>query len=229
MENRNHHHRRSAGVACLGLGPGGGRSMGRRITMYIVALLAVCAAVLAASVVSEEQIQWAASGAPERLTAVSDIQKEPQEREDTENKLLDVEMDADLQRDIYTLCGADTELFCAVLAIATAESGLDPDMVGDGGDSVGLMQINIPAQQERMQALGVTDLFDPGQNVAVAVDYLQWIMARMGTGCADQSTYMAYNMGLTGAQKALESGTVETAYSRAVFTYYAEYLQEVGQ
>jgi len=55
-------------------------------------------------------------------------------------------------------------------AVAFKESSFRPRVTN--GTCIGLMQINEPFHRERMERLGVTDLFDPEQNMRVAADYI---------------------------------------------------------
>ena len=144
-------------------------------------------------------------------------------------KLLEsVPLDAETQAAIYDVCGQDPELFAAVMAIAHQESHFDPATVGDGGNSIGMMQINRRWQSERVEALGVTDLSDPVQNAAVAVDYLRELSEDYGLGWVhDHSLYMGYNMGPSGAKRTLRRGNTSSAYSREVMSSFDGYLAEM--
>lgn len=61
---------------------------------------------------------------------------------------------------------------CSELVQATIEreSRWNPKAVN--GDCMGLMQISERWHRERMERLGVTDLFDPYDNILVGVDYM---------------------------------------------------------
>lgn len=106
--------------------------------------------------------------------------------------LYDVPLSADLQEHISGLCedyGVDMPL---VLAIIGQESNYRTDAVGDDGNSLGLMQIQPQHHQKRMDKLGVTDLTDPYQNVAVGIDLLAELMSEnKGT----EWVVTAYNAG----------------------------------
>lgn len=134
--------------------------------------------------------------------------------------LLDVPLEAETQRAIFDKCGQDARLFCAVMAISSVEGGFDPQMVGDGGDSIGMMQINTRWHTGRMEALGVTDLADPVQCAAVAIDYLLELEAITGAGVEDHRLYTAYNAGPS-------ARTSPTNYSMAALERYGEYIAEM--
>lgn len=57
-----------------------------------------------------------------------------------------------------------------LMAIAEAESGGNPD--ANNGGCKGIMQISERWHKDRMERLGVTDLFDTKENILVATDYL---------------------------------------------------------
>jgi hypothetical protein len=101
-----------------------------------------------------------------------------------------------------------------VFAMIERESAYDTTEVGDNGDSEGLMQIQRQWHEERMARLGVTDLFDPYDNVLVGVDYLAELLTKYGDmGMA----LTAYNTGETGAD--------EYYFSNGI--YANEYAEEV--
>ena len=142
-------------------------------------------------------------------------------------KPLDVALDAETQWAIYEACGYDPGLFSLVMAIAEHESEFQPDLQGDNGQSIGMMQINTKWHTGRMEALGVTDLTDPVQCAAVAIDYLQELESRYGFEPESEALLMAYNMGPSGARKALNEGRTSTDYSREIMTVYQGYLEEL--
>lgn len=136
--------------------------------------------------------------------------------------LLDVPLAAETQRAIFEQCSQDTHLFCAVMAIASVESGFDPKTVGDGGDSLGMMQINTRWHTDRMETLGVTDLTDPVQCAAVAIDYLLELEGVTGAGTEEHQLYISYNSGPS-------TRTRPTDYSKAALEAYWTYIAEIGE
>lgn len=143
--------------------------------------------------------------------------------------LLDIDLDPETQWAIYQECGSDNHLFCRAMAIAYRETGgtFQADAVGDNGGSIGMFQINTRWHTDRMERLGVTDLTNPVQCAAVAVDYLQELVDRYGFEPESEALLMAYNMGPGGAKKALDAGTTSTEYSREVWAAYQGYLEEM--
>ena len=143
-------------------------------------------------------------------------------------KPLDVALDAETQWAIYEACGYDPGLFSLVMAIAEHESEFKPDLQGDNGQSLGMMQINTRWHTDRMEALGVTDLTDPVQCATVAIDYLRELEARYGFEPESHELCLAYNMGPSGARKALADGITSNNYSESVLSTYQNYLAEIG-
>lgn len=91
-------------------------------------------------------------------------------------------------------------------AIIESESSGNPTAVN--GNCKGLMQINVPCHRDRMARLGVTDIYNPKDNIRVAADYLLELFEKyqdMGT------VLMVYN----GSSDAIERG------ERGAFTEYA--------
>ena len=63
-------------------------------------------------------------------------------------------------------------------ALIWQESRYIADVVSDDGNCIGLCQINQKCHKKRMKRLGVTDLTDERQNIAVACDYLSELFAK---------------------------------------------------
>lgn len=142
--------------------------------------------------------------------------------------LLGIDLEAETQWAIYGLCNYDNSLFCAVMAIANVESGFQADLTGDDGTSIGMMQVSTKWHTSRMEALGVTDLTDPVQCAAVAIDYIKELEALFEVGPESHILYMAYNMGASGCRRVIQSGTYSSSYSREVMATYVAYMTELG-
>ena len=90
-------------------------------------------------------------------------------------------LDDELQKHIERLC-KEYEVDAAIIfAMIEAESGCDPNCVGDNGRSYGLMQIMEECHHERCVRLGADNLFNPYQNVLVGIDFFAELM-NMGHG-----------------------------------------------
>lgn len=155
---------------------------------------------------------WLAFPKPQEVQAESAPVQTVQPASITEQvPLYDVPLSADLQKHIKGLCedyGVDMPL---VLAIIGQESNYRTGAVGDDGNSIGLMQIQPRWHQARMDDLGVTDLVDPYQNVAVGIDLLAGLINKGGIRWA----IMAYNAGAETADYYTAIGTI-TEYAAEV-------------
>ena len=85
-----------------------------------------------------------------------------------------VPMTDELQRYVVDVCLEYNVAPCIVFAVMGVETHgtYDPSLIGDNGNSFGLMQIYRFWHEARMERLGVTDLLDPYQNVLVGIDLL---------------------------------------------------------
>lgn len=110
-----------------------------------------------------------------------------------------------------------------VKAIIWQESRFEPTCVGDGGYSIGLMQVSTRWHMERAYSLGVTDLSDPYGNILVGVDYLNDLLKNNDDlGLA----LMLYNMNHRDAYNLYKSGKL-SSYARTVLAKAEEYREEV--
>ena len=166
---------------------------------------------------------------PDITDAPADPSLEPREDGRTPDKIkpLEIPLEAETQWAIYVACEYDPGLFCFLMAIGQHESRFNPDTQGDGGDSLGVFQINTRWHTGRMEALGVTDLTDTAQCAAVALDYLRELVSRYGFEPESHELCLAYNMGPSGARKALADGITSNSYSESVFSTYQNYLEEM--
>lgn len=100
-----------------------------------------------------------------------------------------------------------------VRAIIHAESAYRPNAVSHAG-AQGLMQL-IPATASRF---GVSDPFDPGQNISGGVKYLAWLMKRYSSNLTLVAA--AYNAG---------EGAVDRNGGVPPYSETQRYVQRVGQ
>lgn len=107
--------------------------------------------------------------------------------------LYDVPLSMELQLHIIHTCEAKKIDPAVVVAMAFRESTYNTEAVGDGGDSLGLLQIQPYWHSERMERLGCTDLLDPFQNVTVGVDFLAELLDRYDGDMA--KALVGYNQG----------------------------------
>ena len=93
-----------------------------------------------------------------------------------DRKVEAAERQEELEEYIEAIC--EPRHICPELIEATIEreSRWNPSAVN--GDCMGLMQISERWHRERMERLGVTDLFDPYDNILVGVDYMAELFER---------------------------------------------------
>lgn len=84
----------------------------------------------------------------------------------------DIPLSEELQTHIFKECEKHNIAPVIVIAIIERESSYKADVIGDNGESFGLMQIYAKHHQERMDRLSCTNLLDPFQNITVGIDYL---------------------------------------------------------
>lgn len=138
-------------------------------------------------------------------------------------KLEEVKLDAELQQWIMSYSYERHISPFVVFAIIEKESDYDADAVGDAGKSIGLMQIQEKWHQERMEELGLYDLWDSRQNIQVGIDYLLELL--------DENPDMewvlnAYNGGRAYADR---KKTTHTEYATYILTRAAELEKEWWQ
>lgn len=111
----------------------------------------------------------------------------------------------------------------AIQAVCFKESSFDPQ--AENGGCIGIMQVNPDWHRDRMDRLGVTDLYDIRSNMMVGVDYLHELIVQY----EDISVaLMKYN----GDSKAegLMSGTEDMSeYADEILRISAELERENGK
>lgn len=104
----------------------------------------------------------------------------------------------------YITCkeyGVDYEM---VFALIEHESRCRWGAEGDGGRSIGLMQVSEKWHSARMERLHCTDLKSPFQNIRVGVDFLHELQEQLeGSDFLMADVLAAYNYGMAGARKHL--------------------------
>lgn len=106
-------------------------------------------------------------------------------------------------------------------SICYQESRFDPQALDGSQSCYGLMQIQKISHRERMNNLGVTDLYDVDSNIHVATDYL----AELFEQYEDVGTVLMVYHGEKDAVKKSERGEV-SKYAREILerSYYLETL-----
>ena len=151
-------------------------------------------------------------------TKVETTEPEP-EPEEPPVQYYDIPLSKDLQDYIFGLCAnydIEPEL---IFAIIKKESKFVASLMGDNGNSYGLMQIQPKWHQARMDSLFCPNLLNPYQNVTVGIDYLGELF---DTGNSLEWVLMAYNSGPSNAYKNVASGRV-SQYAKTVLLYYKNF------
>lgn len=105
----------------------------------------------------------------------------------------EIPLDRDVQQALHEAClatGLREEIALAVIRKETTYR----NVMGDGGNSYGYMQVQPRWHTDRMERLGVTDLMDPYQNFLVGCDYLMELTGKYDLPVA----LTVYNSGKTG-------------------------------
>lgn len=133
--------------------------------------------------------------------------------------IYDIDLSRDLQKYTYATCKryGISDYYELMLALMKQESDYDANCISSTND-YGLCQINMCNYVDLNEALGVTNLLDPRQNIQCGV-YM--MAANLEKANYDVTTaLMYYNMGVGGATKLISKGTTSTNYSRGVLGHY---------
>ena len=137
---------------------------------------------------------------------------------------IDCRLDDATQQMILERCEELDLDFAFVMAVIFRESSFKAN--ADSGSSVGLMQINRINHDWLSKELGITDFFDPEQNVKAGTYMLRLLFEK----CEDVGmVLMAYNMGESGARKLWNKGIYVTDYAESVFQQADIYNQEIAE
>lgn len=153
---------------------------------------------------------------PEESVTVEEPQDEPVEEyieEPTVVTYFDIPLDEDLQDHIFRVCKNYNIDPALVIAMIAKESSYRPSVMGDGGKSYGLMQIQARYNQERMARLECPNLLDPYQNVSVGIDILS---EKFEYGKPLEWVLMSYNGGNAYANRKWKNGEISD-YVKKVF------------
>ena len=124
----------------------------------------------------------------------SQVETEPTIETDPEDDYIfyDVPFDIDTQKEMIKICSEFGFSYELILGMISVESSFRPEVLGDGGKSFGLMQIQPRWWSETMEREGVTDLLDPLQNVRCGCAILRELKDKYGT---EYRALQAYNTG----------------------------------
>lgn len=131
----------------------------------------------------------------------------------------EIPLEYDLQDQLVTVCGEYGVPLHIALGVIQAESSFTEDAIN--GSCYGYMQINSVNSSWLYEAIGVTDLKDPYQNIRSGVYMLGDLYSKQGDW---HRALICYNYGTAGAQEHVFSkGLTTTTYSQTVMGYAAEW------
>lgn len=125
--------------------------------------------------------------------------------------LYDVRLSEELQHYTQDVCEEYGVNYPLVTSIMKKESEFLPDVISVT-DDYGIMQINAGNHEWLEGVLGITDWFDPRQNILAGV----YVLSQFNGYEDVHQILMSYNCGPSGAKKLWAEGIYSTAYSRAV-------------
>lgn len=132
-----------------------------------------------------------------------------------------------VQAYLWSICKErDIDYYIAV-SLIERESGYKWDRTGDDGNSKGYMQVYEKWHCDRMEAEGVSDLYNPYQNIRVGLSYLKEIQDEYLDSSGISCVLMVYNMGETTAKRVWSKGVYSTEYSREIISRAQEIKQEL--
>ncbi len=129
---------------------------------------------------------------------------------------------------LWGLCEQRGIDYYTVVALIERESGYKWDATGDGGKSVGYMQIEEKWHKDRMLAEDVDNLCNPYGNIRVGLNFLQYLNNKYMDSSGANCVLMAYNMGEGRAKSLWKKGIYSTEYSRGVLKRAEEIRRELG-
>lgn len=162
-----------------------------------------------------EQPTETSTEAPSEEVTEPSIEDATEVETEPELQYFDVPLEKDLQRLIFELCekrGIDPAI---IVAMIFRESSFRSNIIGDSGNSYGLMQIQPKWNRDRMNELGCNNLLDPYQNVKVGIDCFADYYDQSGS---ITWALMAYNGGPTYANRLTREGRV-SQYAKNVLSY----------
>jgi hypothetical protein len=147
---------------------------------------------------------------PVKMSLTSETPTQESEEIQEAPKFFDVPLSEELQIHIFEECEKHNIAPAIVIAMIERESSFREKVVGDNGDSLGLMQIQTKWHKERMEKLGCTDLLNPHENIMVGIDFLAELLERYEGDVTKALT--AYNSGkFRGTVTKYASGIIERA------------------
>ena len=132
-----------------------------------------------------------------------------------------IPLSARFQRHIDEKCKSYGISTNVVMATIWKESNFDIDVMGDHGESYGLMQVQKKWHKARMKKVGATDLLNCYDNVNVGIDYLAELYKIYNGNW--HKTLMAYNGGHAYCKRRVKAGLKNSPYSRMIMNKAEQY------
>lgn len=133
-----------------------------------------------------------------------------------------------VQAYLWSLCEERGINYYVVVALIERESRYKWDASGDNENSKGYMQIYEKWHKDRMEAEGVTDLYNPYGNIRVGLNFLQELTGG-GANADYHYVLMSYNMGESRAKELFEMGICTSDYSTTILQRAQEIQQELQE
>lgn len=132
-------------------------------------------------------------------------------KDEPETQYYDIPLSDELQATTIKLCEEYNVDPIIAFAVMQKESTYQPDIISKTND-YGIMQINKINHKWLSEELGITDFLDPEQNIEAGLYMLSEYLNKYDLHRA----LMSYNMGESGARKAISRGNNSSGYSRGV-------------
>lgn len=137
---------------------------------------------------------------------------------------IDCPLDDETQQMIKDKCEEYDIEFPFAMAVMFKESSFRPDVISYNNTSVGLMQINYVNHPRLSETLGLTDFFDPEQNVTAGLFMLRELFDKYEDPA---KVLMAYNMGEAGAKRLWKKGIITSDYAEGILKQTEIYEDEL--
>lgn len=125
-----------------------------------------------------------------------------------------------LSEDVQGYCAEIGELYgiCPELLMSIAEHESGGNQYAENGSCKGLCQVSVKWHADRMEKLGVTDIYDEYSNILVAADYI----AELREDYEDVAILLMVYNGDSNANKAMNGNSDISYYATSILERSAE-------
>ena len=166
------------------------------LALLLAVIIWVIASIAESSPMVDEVSEPVTVSVPEVTTeVVTEIETETETTTEVEDEytFYDVPLDIETQKEIIKICEEYDIRYELILGIIKVEcTSFNPEAIGDGGNSFGLMQIQPKWWSSLMEREGVTNLLDPLENIRCGCAILKHLKNTYGT---EYRALQAYNTG----------------------------------